>query len=174
MNKVILVGNLARDPELRQTPQGTSVARFTVAVSRRFSRDGQQQTDFISCVAWRNTAEFLCRYFTKGSGIQLCGSIQTRSWDGQDGQRHYATEVVAVEISFNGPKSSNQSSGGSGQPSFGQPAYSQQPSFGQQSAPSYQNSPESAPQIGGGSGFDGDFDSMGFADLDGSEDDLPF
>ena len=161
MNKVILVGNLARDPELRQTPQGVSVARFTVAVSRRYSRDNQQQTDFISCVAWRNTAEFLCRYFTKGSGIQLCGSIQTRSWDGQDGQRHYATEVVADEISFNGPKSSNQSSGG---------GY-------QQSAPSYQSSsePQSAPQIGGGSnGFDGDFDAMGFADLDGSEDDLPF
>ena len=167
MNKVILVGNLARDPELRQTPQGTSVARFTVAVSRRYSRDNQQQTDFINCVAWRNTAEFLCRYFTKGSGIQLCGSIQTRSWDGQDGQRHYATEVVADEVSFNGPKSSNQSSGGG----YGQP------SFGQQSTPSYQNSPEpsSAPQIGGGSnGFDGDFDAMGFADLDGSEDDLPF
>lgn len=164
MNKVILVGNLARDPELRQTPQGVSVARFTVAVSRRYSRDNQQQTDFISCVAWRNTAEFLCRYFTKGSGIQLCGSIQSRSWDGQDGQRHYATEVVADEISFNGPKSSNQSSGGSyggGQSGFGQ------------SAPSYQNS-EPAPQIGSSGGFDGDFDAMGFSDLDGSEDDLPF
>ncbi len=160
MNKVILVGNLARDPELRQTPQGVPVARFTVAVSRRYSRDGQQQTDFISCVAWRGTAEFLCRYFTKGSGIQLCGSIQTRSWDGQDGQRHYATEVVADEVSFNGPKSSNQSSGGY-----------------QQSAPSYQNNPApAAPSAdsGSGSGFDGDFDSMGFDDLDGSEDDLPF
>ena len=167
MNKVILVGNLARDPELRQTPQGTSVARFTVAVSRRYSRDGQQQTDFISCVAWRNTAEFLCRYFTKGSGIQLCGSIQSRSWDGQDGQRHYATEVVADEISFNGPKSSNQSSGGG----YG----GNQSGFGQ-SAPSYQggDEPSSAPQLNGGGGFDGDFDAMGFADLDGSEDDLPF
>lgn len=165
MNKVILVGNLARDPELRQTPQGVSVARFTVAVSRRYSRDGQQQTDFISCVAWRNTAEFLCRYFTKGSGIQLCGSIQSRSWDGQDGQRHYATEVVADEISFNGSKSSNQSQGGGG---YNQPSFGSQPA-----APSYQNAPESAPQISGG-GFDGDFDAMGFADLDGSEDDLPF
>ena len=164
MNKVILVGNLARDPELRQTPQGVSVARFTVAVSRRYSRDNQTQTDFISCVAWRNTAEFLCRYFTKGSGIQLCGSIQSRSWDGQDGQRHYATEVVADEISFNGPKSSNQPQGGGTGQSFTQP-----------SAPSYQNSPESAPQISGdNSGFDGDFDAMGFNDLDGSEDDLPF
>ena len=160
MNKVILVGNLARDPELRQTPQGVSVARFTVAVSRRYSKDGQQQTDFISCVAWRNTAEFLCRYFQKGSSIQLCGSIQTRSWDGQDGQKHYATEVVADEIGFNGPKSSNQSGGGFSQPQGG---YSQ----GVPSAP--------APQASNmDTDFGGDFDAMGFADLDGSEDDLPF
>ena len=112
MNKVILVGNIAREPELRQTPQGTAVARFTVAVQRRYNRDGQQQVDFISCVAWRNTAEFLCRYFHKGSGIQLCGSIQTRSWDGQDGQKHYATEVVADEVGFNGPKADNQQNNG--------------------------------------------------------------
>ena len=118
MNKVILVGNLTKDPETKLTPQGTEVTRFTVAVKRRYSKDGQQQADFINCVAWRNTAEFLCRYFTKGSGIQLCGSIQTRSWDGQDGQRRYATEVVADEVSFNGskvdshPKQSNQAQGG--------------------------------------------------------------
>lgn len=160
MNKVILVGNLARDPELRQTPQGVSVARFTVAVSRRYSKDGQQQTDFISCVAWRNTAEFLCRYFHKGSSIQLCGNIQTRSWDGQDGQKHYATEVVADEIGFNGPKSSNQQSTGYSQPQGG---YSQ-------SAPS-----ASTPQSNSmDTDFGDDFDAMGFADLDGSEDDLPF
>ena len=174
MNKVILVGNLARDPELRQTPQGVSVARFTVAVSRRYSRDGQQQTDFISCVAWRSTAEFLCRYFTKGSGIQLCGSIQSRSWDGQDGQRHYATEVIADEVSFNGPKSSNQSSGSGSQPGFGQSAYggNGQSGFGSQQGASPFQGNEGAGQNGGD--FDGDFDAMGFADLDGSEDDLPF
>lgn len=157
MNKVILVGNLARDPELRQTPQGVSVARFTVAVSRRYSRDGQQQTDFISCVAWRNTAEFLCRYFHKGSGIQLCGSIQTSSWDGQDGQKRYSTEVVADEISFNGPKSANQSSSG-----------------GYQTSQSFSEPAPKPVQDGGNADFDGDFDAMGFSDLDGSEDDLPF
>ena len=109
MNKVILVGRLAKDPELKQTPQGTAVARFTVAVNRRYSKDSEQQADFISCVAWRNTADFLCRYFHKGSGIELCGRIQTRSWDGQDGQHHYATEVVADEIGFNGSKVGSQS-----------------------------------------------------------------
>ena len=107
MNKVILVGNLTKDPELRQTPNGVSVARFTVAVSRRFSKDGQQQTDFINCIAWRQAAEFLCKYFSKGSSIQLCGSIQTRSWDDQNGKKQYATEVIADELSFNGPKREN-------------------------------------------------------------------
>ena len=154
MNKVFLVGNLSRDPELRQTPNGVSVARFSVAVSRRFSRDGQLQTDFIECVAWRQQAEFLCKYFQKGSGIQLCGSIQTRSWDGQDGKKHYATEVVADELSFNGPKRQSQDgyqNGFQANPSGGFSAPMQeQPSFG------------------------GDFDDAGFADIDGSEDDLPF
>lgn len=152
MNKVILVGNLARDPELRQTPNGVSVARFTVAVSRRYSKDGQQQTDFINCVAWRQQADFLCRYFQKGSGIQLCGSIQSRSWDGQDGKKQYATEVVADELSFNGPKRQSQDGG------FQSPA---QGGFG---APPVQSQPS----------FDGGFDDGGFADIDGSEDDLPF
>ena len=104
MNKVVLVGNLTKDPEMKQTPNGISVARFTVAVRRRFAKEGQQEADFINCIAWRQQAEFLCKYFSKGSGIQLCGSIQTRSWDGKDGKKQYATEVVADEISFNGPK----------------------------------------------------------------------
>lgn len=152
MNKVILVGNLARDPEMRQTPNGVSVARFTVAVSRRFSRDGQPQTDFINCVAWRQQADFLCRYFQKGSGIQLCGSIQSRSWDGQDGKRQYATEVVADELSFNGPKRQSQDGG------------FQSAAQGGYSAPPVQEQPA----------FDGGFDDGGFTDIDGSEDDLPF
>lgn len=112
MNKVILVGRLVRDAELQQTPSGTSVARFTVAVNRRFAKEGQQQADFINCIAWRQQAEFLCKYFQKGSGIQLCGSIQTRSWDGQDGTRHFATEVIADEIQFNGPKQQNEQTQG--------------------------------------------------------------
>lgn len=163
MNKVILVGNLARDPELRQTPQGTSVTSFTVAVSRRYQKDAQQQqADFISCVAWRSTAEFICRYFRKGSGIQLCGSIQTRSWDGQDGQKRYATEVVVDEVSFNGSSRTQNTEGSAYQSSGNAPYQAQQPV---QPAPSNQ---------GMNSDFAGDLDIMGFDDLDGSEDDLPF
>ncbi len=158
MNKVILVGNLARDPEMRQTPNGIPSARFTVAVSRRYQKDGQTQADFISCVAWRQTAEFIGKYFHKGSGIQLCGSIQTRSWDGNDGQRHYATEVVADEVSFNGSRQGQSDNGG----------YSAGGNGG-----SYSNAPAPAPAPANDD-FGGDFDAMAFADLDGSEDDLPF
>lgn len=171
MNKVILVGNLARDPELRQTPNGVSVARFTVAVTRRYSKDGNNQTDFISCVAWRQQAEFLCRYFQKGSGIQLCGSIQSRSWDGQDGKRQYATEVVADELSFNGPKRDGSSNSGGYQNNGFQSNGFQNSNF---SAPQMNNGFSApAPQQAPMSDFDG-FDDDSFSDIDGSEDDLPF
>lgn len=101
MNKAILVGNLTKDPELRTTPNGVSTTSFTVAVNRRYkSQDGQQQTDFINCVAWRNTAEFIAKYFTKGSKIGIVGTIQTRSYEDQNGVRRYVTEVVVNEAEF--------------------------------------------------------------------------
>lgn len=102
MNRVILMGRLTADPELRTTPQGTSVSRFTIAVDRRFAKEGQQQADFITCVAWRQTAEFICRYFGKGKMIAVEGQIQSRSWDGEDGKRQYATEVNVENAFFTG------------------------------------------------------------------------
>ena len=146
MNKVILMGRLARDPELQQTPQGTPVCRFTIAVNRRFARDGQQQADFINCTAWRQQAEFISKWFSKGSMIAVVGSIQTRSWDGQDGKKQYATDVVVEEAHFTGSKSET----GTANAGYQQPQ---------------QTPPSEAP-------FD-DFESMGFA-AGGSEDDLPF
>lgn len=108
MNKAILVGNLTRDPEMRTTPNGVSVTSFTVAVNRRYkSQDGQQQTDFINCVAWRGTAEFIAKYFTKGSKIGIVGTIQTRTYDDQNGVRRYVTEVVVDEAEFAGSKAQN-------------------------------------------------------------------
>lgn len=104
MNKVILMGRLTRDAEMRQTPSGVSVARFTIAVNRRFKSEGQPEADFINCVAWRHTGEFISRYFNKGSMIAIVGSIQSRSWDGQDGKKQYATEVVVDEAYFTGEK----------------------------------------------------------------------
>ena len=108
MNKVILMGRLTRDVEMRQTPNGVSLARFSIAVNRRFAgKDAQQQADFINCVAWRQTGEFIARYFQKGSMIAVVGSIQSRNWDGNDGKKQYATEVIVDEAYFTGSKSEN-------------------------------------------------------------------
>lgn len=98
LNKVILGGRLTADPELKTTPSGVSVVTFTVAVNRRFAKDGE--TDFINCVAWRQTAEFVSKYFSKGSSISVVGSIQVRSWTDNNGQKRYATEVIADEAYF--------------------------------------------------------------------------
>ena len=111
MNKVILMGRLTKDVEIRQTPNNLSVARFTIAVNRRFVKDGGQQADFINCIAWRKTGEFISRYFQKGSMIAVVGSIQTRSWDGNDGKKQYATEVVVDEAYFTGSKAESGTGG---------------------------------------------------------------
>ena len=106
MNKAILVGRLTKDPELKTTGSGVSVCSFTIAVNRRFrNAEGNYDADFINCVAWRQQAEFLAKFFAKGRMVGLVGSIQTRSYD-KDGQRVYVTEVVADEISFVDSKSS--------------------------------------------------------------------
>ncbi|MDR1101805.1 MAG: single-stranded DNA-binding protein [Clostridiales bacterium] len=107
LNKVVLMGRLVRDPELRSTPNGVSVCSFTVAVDRRFVRQGEErQADFINCVAWRQTGEFVSKYFTKGRMINVVGSIQTRTWNDNEGKKRYATDIVADEINFCGDKRS--------------------------------------------------------------------
>lgn len=162
MNKAILMGRLTRDPEMRQTPNGVTVARFSVAVNRRFAKEGQQDADFINCVAWRQTAEFISRYFHKGSMIAVVGSIQSRSWDGADGKKQYATEVSVDEAYFTGSKSET----GTGENA----AYNGGARSGAYQAPQAR---PAAPSSQPTEGFD-DFDPMGFSVSDGSEDDLPF
>ena len=99
MNKAILVGNLARDPETRNTPSGVSCTTFTVACNRRFvNQQGVREADFINCVAWRQNADFVARYLTKGSKVAVEGSIQTRSYDAQDGTKRYVTEIVVDSV----------------------------------------------------------------------------
>ena len=110
LNKVILVGRMTADPELKQTQSGKSVTSFTVAVNRRFQKDTEQTADFINCVAWKQTAEFLVNHFRKGSSICVVGSIQTRSFTAQNGEKRRATEVVADEVRFVDSKSDNNSS----------------------------------------------------------------
>ena len=101
-NKVILIGNMTADPELKQTAGGVSVCSFSIAVNRRFAKadQGQQNVDFINIVTWRQQAEFVSRYFKKGNPILICGQLQTRSWNDNQGQKRYTTEVVAEEVSF--------------------------------------------------------------------------
>ena len=110
MNKVILMGRLTRDPEMKQTPTGISVCGFSVAVNRRFrdKQTGEYGADFINCQAWRQTAEFICKYFKKGDMIAGVGSIQTGSYE-KDGQKVYTTDVIINEAYFTGGKSAGKS-----------------------------------------------------------------
>lgn len=101
MNKVELIGRLTKEPELNLTTNQTQFCQFTIAVDRRFKdANGQRQADFINCVAWRQTAQFIQKYFHKGQRIGICGSIQTRSYDDNSGQKRFVTEVIAEEAEF--------------------------------------------------------------------------
>jgi single-strand DNA-binding protein len=185
INKVILGGRLTADPELRQTPSGIAVLSFTIAVNRRFASkstddNGQQtqtqQADFINCVAWRQTAEFISRYFRRGSCICITGSIQTRSYNDQQGQKRYATDVQVDEAYFvdakgEGPQINAQPYGGGYQqapygqaPQYGAGQYGGQNQFA--SAPAQDN--YSAPSFASQPDMAGQFEEVA------SDDDLPF
>lgn len=105
INRVVLVGRLTKDPDLRYTPNGVAVCTFTLAVNRPFTnQQGDRDADFINCVAWRGTAENLANYQKKGNLIGIDGRIQTRSYEGNDGKRRYVTEVIAESVQFLEPK----------------------------------------------------------------------
>lgn len=134
LNKAILMGNMVADPELKQTPSGVAVCSFRIGVQRRFKdANGQYASDFINIVAWRQQAEFVSKYFRKGSSIVVVGSIQTRDYTDQQGNKRYATEVVADEVSFGANKSDSQSQS---------PAFAGMGDYG--SAPAY-SAPAAAP-----------------------------
>ena len=114
MNKVFLIGRLTRDPELRYTGNNTAVATFSIAVNRNFSNaQGEREADFINIVVWRKQAENVKNYLSQGSQVAIDGRIQTRSYDGQDGQKRYVTEVVADNVEFLGSKNSSNNSNNS-------------------------------------------------------------
>ena len=139
-NKVILGGRLTAEPELKTTSSGVPYVNFSVAVNRSYSsknEDQQQQVDFINVIAWRQRAEFVSRYFRKGSSICVVGSIQTRSWTDNQGNKRYATDVVADEVNFvdskgEGPQGGAQSS------SYVPSSYSA-PSFTTENAPKFED-----------------------------------
>ena len=158
LNVVAIMGRLAADPQLRQTTTGKNVASFRIACDRgRRDANGQSQADWLDVVAWDRTAEFVCKYFQKGSLIAIDGRLQSRQYQDKNGNNRTAVEVVANNISFAGPKSSNQGGGASYQNSA--PAY-------QNAAPARPAAVEAAPSYSAGSADD-------FAVIDDS-DDLPF
>ena len=120
-NKVILIGNLVADPELKVTPNGAKVTRFRIAVGRRFAKDGQPKSDFFDIIAWRNTAEFVSKYFTKGKPILVSGMLQNRTWTDSNGDKRWATEVVADEVTFVESKKDSSQPTESEAPVYGMP-----------------------------------------------------
>ena len=144
LNHITIMGRLTRDPELRRTGSGIAVASFTVAVDRDFGgRDGgEKETDFIDCVAWRQTGEFVSKYFTKGRMIVVSGRLQIRPWTDKDGNKRRSAEVVADNVYFGDSKRDGDSGSSYGNSSFGGNTYggnagynAPAPSFGGYSAP---------------------------------------
>ncbi|MBR5388588.1 MAG: single-stranded DNA-binding protein [Clostridia bacterium] len=113
MNKVILVGNLTRDPELSETGSGVSMCRFSIAVSRDYANaDGNRETDFFNITVWRNRAEVCARYLKKGNKVGIVGSIQNRTYDDKDGNKRTVTDIVASEVEFLTPKNAQSDASG--------------------------------------------------------------
>ena len=138
LNHITIMGRLTREPELRRTGSGIAVASFTVAVDRDFGgRDGgEKETDFIDCVAWRQTGEFVSKYFTKGRMIVVSGRLQIRSWNDKDGNKRRTAEVVADNCYFGDSRRDGESTGSFGGNTYGGNAYSAPaPSYGGYSAP---------------------------------------
>lgn len=115
LNRSIIQGRLVQQVELKQTPSGLSVASFTIATERNYSENNERQSDFIPCVAWRNTAEFISRYFDKGQKIIVEGSLQSRKWQDKNGNGRTAVELIVEKAYFDGDKKSEQENA---QPSF--------------------------------------------------------
>ncbi|WP_059171626.1 single-stranded DNA-binding protein [Bacillus sp. FJAT-27445] len=170
MNRVILVGRLTKDPELRYTPNGVPVATFTLAVNRAFTnQQGEREADFINCVVWRRPAENVANFLKKGSLAGVDGRIQTRNYEGQDGKRVYVTEVMAESVQFLEPKSSSAGGRNDNNDYYGGAPKEQGNPFGN----SNQNQrPAPAKQQGYTRMDDDPFAGSGQIDI--SDDDLPF
>lgn len=154
LNVAVLMGRFVADPELRHTPNGIAVTSFTIAVDRSYVKAGtERQTDFIDVVAWRNNADFVCKYFRKGQLVAVQGSIQTRTYTDKDGNKRKAVEIVADNVHFAEPKRDGGSSGN----------YSSKPEN-----PAGERSEHEQPAPAYSSGATGDFEEMP------ADDDLPF
>lgn len=160
MNKVILTGRITKDPELRYTPNGMATLSFSIAVDRQVrNQDGSRQADFINCVAWGQQADFMSRYVHKGNMLAIAGRLQSRSYQGQDGQTRYVTEVVLESVENMTPRDPNQASQGN----FTQPQQNQyqgynNPGYGQKPQQPAQN--QSSQEAPNSFGLDDDNDTL--------------
>lgn len=164
MNKVILIGRLTRDPELRYTGSNTPVATFSLAVNRSFTnQNGEREADFINCVVWRKLAETVKNYLSQGSQVAVEGRIQTRNYDDQNGQRRYVTEVVVENIDFVGTRRDNSQS-------------TQQPSFNSQPSTTDATTPYdfSATSASAGTNVSSDPYTEFGSNIEINDDELPF
>ncbi|ARF14307.1 MULTISPECIES: single-stranded DNA-binding protein [Sporosarcina] len=172
INRVVLVGRLTKDPELKYTQTGIAVTRFTLAVNRAFANaQGEREADFITCVAWRKQAENIANYLRKGSLAGVDGRIQTGSFEGQDGKRVYTTEVVADSTQFLEPRNANTErqqtpSYGGGAPSYNAPSQNQGQGYNNQQ--SYQPNQQNMTRV------DNDPFQPGGGPIEVTDDDLPF
>ena len=157
LNKIIIMGRLTRDPELRRTGSGTAVTSFSLAVDRDFkSQSGEKETDFIDVVAWRSTAEFVSKYFTKGRMAVVSGRLQIRNWNDKDGNKRRSAEVVADNVYFGDSKRDNQDGGYTGSA----------PAYGGYSAPAQQSGSYAAPSAPA--------PASGFSMIEDDDSQLPF
>ena len=169
MNRVVLVGRLTKDPDLRYTPNGAAVATFTLAVNRTFTnQQGERETDFINCVVWRRAAENVANFLKKGSLAGVDGRIQTRNYEGQDGKRVYVTEVLAESVQFLEPRSAAASERGNENNAYGGGQRNQDIPFGQQNQRNNNNNNS------GYTRMDEDPFANDGQPIDISDDDLPF
>ena len=161
LNKIFIMGRLTRDPELRRTQSGTAVTSFSLAVDRDYkSQSGEKETDFIDVVAWRSTAEFVSKYFTKGSMIVVSGRLQIRNWTDKEGNKRRSAEVVADNVYFG--ESKRGSEGTSNYSSYGN------------SNGGYNSNPAPAPSYGGGYSAPAAAPASDFAMLEDDDAQLPF
>ena len=175
LNRVVLMGRLVSDPELKTTASGISVTSFRIAVDRSYVKQGEERkADFIDIVCWRSTAEFVCRFFGKGAMIALEGQLQTRTYQAKDGTNRYVVEVVADNVSFTGERRDSNYGGNQnyGNQSYGNQGYGNQGGYGSQNytapaQPAYQ-APQPAAQPSYQSGSNADFRDVPL------DDDLPF
>ena len=174
LNHIVIMGRLTRDPELRRTGSGIAVASFTVAVDRDFGgRDGgEKETDFIDCVAWRQTGEFVSKYFTKGRMIVVSGRLQIRSWTDKDGNKRRTAEIVADNVYFGDSKRDNDGGSSYGGNTYGGNAYGGN-SYGNQNNYGGYSAPAPAPSYGGYSA-PASTPASDFAMLEDDDAQLPF